>query len=288
MYDRDSNTDRPARTLRLSRRSGLRLAGLGALLSVAGGGHRGVAAQDSSPVASPDAGCVADPVLNRASAARWFAEVLNEGNLDVLDELLDPDAMLDPAAFPAVTGVPRVRQVLGDVLTAFPDVSYTVEDTLIDGDNVVIRWTAAGTQQDDYAGISANGEAQRWSGIHFFHFVCGRITNIWAEADILAQLGLVEDVQATPTALNDATGSPGAGCATPSKAEMEGFAHAWQDVWNSHDVTTYEGVVSPDAVHHFGVRADAVGLPAIQHGLTGFFTAFPDLKGPIENIVVDG
>jgi predicted ester cyclase len=69
---------------------------------------------------------------------------------------------------------------------------------------------------------------------------------------------------------------------------MERFANAWQDVWDSHDVTTYEGVVSPDAVHHFGVRSDAVGLPAIQNGLTGFFTAFPDLKGPIEDIVVDG
>lgn len=288
MHDSCSNSDRLVPPFRLSRRTGLRLAGIGALLSVAAGGTRRATAQDASPVGTPGADCLSDPAKNGASAARWFTDMLNQGNLDLLDELLAPDAVLDPAAYPSVTGVTPIGQVLGEVLTAFPDVAYTVEDTLIDGDNVVIRWTATGTQQGDYAGISASGEAQRWSGIHFFQFACGQISNVWAEADILAQLGLVDDVQAIPVALTSVTGSPGPACELSSREEMETIAHTWQDVWTSHDVTTYEGTVSPTEVHHFGVRSDTVGLPALQASLSGFFTAFPDLIGPIEDILVDG
>jgi steroid delta-isomerase-like uncharacterized protein len=84
------------------------------------------------------------------------------------------------------------------------------------------------------------------------------------------------------------TGSPGPACELSTPEEMEGFAHAWQDVWTSHDVSTYEGLVSPDEVHHFGVRSDTVGLDALTHSLEGFFTAFPNLTGPVEDIVVDG
>lgn len=288
MYDADSTVDRSLHMPRFSRRSGLRLTGIGAFLSVAPCGMQSVAAQDASPVGTPGADCLSDPVQNGASAARWFTDVLNQGNLNALEELLTPDAALNPAAYPSVTGIPQIGQVLGDLLTAFPDVAYTIEDTLIDGDNVVIRWTATGTQQNDYAGIPASGEAQRWSGIHFFQFTCGKITNVWAEADVLAQLGLVDDVQATPTASSATTGSPGPACELSSREEMETIAHTWQDVWTSHDVSTYEGTVSPDEVHHFGVRSDTVGLPALQASLSGFFTAFPDLTGPIEDIVVDG
>ncbi len=92
MYDADSTVDRSLHMPRFSRRSGLRLTGIGAFLAVAPCGMQSVAAQDASPVGTPGADCLSDPVQNGASAARWFTDVLNQGNLDVLDELLTPDA----------------------------------------------------------------------------------------------------------------------------------------------------------------------------------------------------
>ncbi len=288
MHDLGSNPDRLVQPVRLTRRSGLRLAGLGALLSLAGSGIREASAQDRTPSASPDAGCISDPEANRATATRWFTEVLNQKKFEILEEILDPNVALDPGAFSAMTGVPQVNQMLGDLLGAFPDAAYTIEDTLVDGDQVVMRWTGTGTHAGDYAGIPATGEAQRWSGIHFFHFACGRITNIWAEADILAQLGLVDDIPATPVPFTGETGSPGPACELSSPEEMQRIARIWQGVWTSHDLADYDDVVSPDEVHHFGVRSDTVGLDALEHSLEGFFTAFPDLQATMEDIVVDG
>ena len=201
--------------------------------------------------------------------------MLNEQRFEVLEEIVDPNVGLDPAAYSEMTGIPQVQQMLGELLGAFPDAAYTIEDTLVDGDRVVMRWTANGTHGGDYAGIASTGNPMRWSGIHFFHFACGRITGVWAEADLLAQLGLVDDVQATPTAPADGNGTPGAGCDASSPEEMEGFAHAWQDVWTSHDVTDYDGVVSPDAVHHFGVRSMPSGCRRSRAGWRGSLPRFP-------------
>jgi predicted ester cyclase len=124
-----------------------------------------------------------------------------------------------------------------------------------------------------------------------FHFTCGRITTVWSEADLLAQLGLIEG-DATPAAAGSApAGTPVAsneGCPPPTEDEARTIAMAWSEVWNSHDVTQYDGLLSPEAVHHFGVRPDAVGLSAIQENLAGFFAAFPDLHGTVESIVIDG
>jgi steroid delta-isomerase-like uncharacterized protein len=288
MTDAGSHVDRSFRMPHLSRRVGLKLAGLGVMLPLVGGAATRAAAHDATPMASPGAECIDESAANGATAARWFTEALNQGKLDLLGEILDPNVVLDPAAFPAVDGVAQVQQTLGELLTAFPDVSYEIQDTLAENDRVVIRWTATGTQAVDYAGIAATGEAQRWSGIHFFHFACGKITNIWAEADILAQLGLVDDVHATPVPFAGETGSPGPACELSSRDEMERIASIWQGVWTSHDLADYDGVVTPDEVHHFGVRSDTVGLDALEHSLEGFFTAFPDLQAPIEDIVVDG
>jgi steroid delta-isomerase-like uncharacterized protein len=266
----------------------MKLAALGALLPLVSRAAMRAAAHDATPAASPDATCTVDPEANEATATRWFTDVLNQKQFDILEEILDPNVALDPGAFSAMTGIDQVNQMLGDLLGAFPDAAYTIEDTLVDGDRVVMRWTGTGTHAGDYAGIPATGEAQRWSGIHVFHFACGKITNIWAEADILAQLGLVDDIPATPVPFTGDTGSPGPACELSAPEEMERIARVWQDVWTSHDLADYDGVVDPDEMHHFGVRSDTVGLDALEHSLEGFFTAFPDLQATMDDIVVDG
>ena len=281
-----NDVDRMPGLPRLSRRAGMKLAGLGALLPLVGG--RGVAAHDATPAASPGAECLSDPAANSATATRWFTEVLNQQKLEVLEEILDENVVLDPAAFSPVSGVEQVRQRLGELLTAFPDVAYEIQDVLAEDDRVVIRWTADGTQVAPYADIAPNGEAQHWSGIHFFHLACGKIVNVWAEADILAQLGLVEGTQDDVAPPAELTGSPGPVCEPVSREEMERIARIWQGAWTSHSLAEYPEVVSPDQVYHFGVREDTIGLDALAQTMEGFFNAFPDLEAPIEDIVVDG
>jgi steroid delta-isomerase-like uncharacterized protein len=275
--------------LRLSRRATVRLAGAGALTGFFGSRFASALAQDASPVASPTDCMVTSAEDNLALALRWFTDVLNQANPDAIDELVTPDIVFDPSNFPTSTGTAGIKDVLTTLFTAFPDVHYTTAETLSDDDMVVIRWSATGTQTSAFLGIAPTNESHRWSGIHFFRISCGKISDVWAEADILSQVGLSapdgtpipEDASATPGLLAGA-------CQDSTPDEMTAIAQRWMDVWNTHDVTGYEDFVHPNAIHHFGVRPDAIGLPAIEAGLTAFFEGFPGLQATIATIVVDG
>ena len=78
----------------------------------------------------------------------------------------------------------------------FPDVRFTVEQEIADGDVVVLRWTARGTQLGAFEGAPPTGRRANWTGINIARIGCGRITETWSEVDGLGrfrQLGVITD-----------------------------------------------------------------------------------------------
>ena len=103
---------------------------------------RGTTAQEATLAASPPAGCpTTTEDENAAIARRWHEEAINNHDLTVLDEILAPDAALDSATF---ADNPGPREVLGALLTGFPDVQHTVEAVVTEGDLVVVRYPPPG------------------------------------------------------------------------------------------------------------------------------------------------
>ena len=82
---------------------------------------------------------------NVTLARRWFEEVWNQRRTDTIDELVAPDGVCQsesgllrgPEEFKAKAHAP--------FLAAFPDLRITVEGTVSEGDQVVVRWRATGT-----------------------------------------------------------------------------------------------------------------------------------------------
>jgi steroid delta-isomerase-like uncharacterized protein len=139
-------------------------------------------------------GCpTGDDAAHEALVRRWWDEGWNGGDLDALDEVLAPDHVHHWAVGPDTAGVDAVEGRLGEWRAAFPDLRRTVDDVVVEGERVVARWTAAGTQQGAYRGTAATGRAVEWRGINLFRISCGRIVEIWSEMDALglrARLGL--------------------------------------------------------------------------------------------------
>jgi predicted ester cyclase len=79
-----------------------------------------------------------------------------------------------------------------------------------------------------------------------------------------------------------------AGCATTTEDENVDIAQQWVDVWDSGSVAGFEHLVSPDVVHHFGVRPDAVGLEAFQGQVAGFHEGFSDFAATTDDVIADG
>jgi steroid delta-isomerase-like uncharacterized protein len=132
---------------------------------------------------------------NKASATRFLDEVINKGNVSVIDELSGAN-FVDHQAPP---GVPPTAEGVKGFITmfraAFPDLHYTLEDSIAEGDRVVQRATAHGTMKGDFMGMPASGKSATWSEIHITRYENGKAVEHWAVVDqlgMLAQLGFAQ------------------------------------------------------------------------------------------------
>ena len=121
-------------------------------------------------------------------------EVLNNDNFGLIDEIVATDFVEhDPQP-----GMPPTREGLKQTLqalkTAFPDLRYTIEDSLESGDKIVHRLTGTGTMKADYMGMPATGKRATWTEIHIGRVANGRLAEHWGLVDqlgLLVQLGVV-------------------------------------------------------------------------------------------------
>jgi hypothetical protein len=158
-----------------------------------------VSAQDATPAASPTADCpTTTEEQNAAIARRWHEDVLSGHDLAVLDEILAPTYVFDPAGFPDDS---TPEQLLGALLISFPDMHQTVDLVVAQDNLVAIRYTATGTHLGEFQGHAPTGATMSWTGMNFFEIECGRIVEVWAEVDHLQrseQLAAASEA-ATPT-----------------------------------------------------------------------------------------
>ena len=132
---------------------------------------------------------------NKASATRFLDEVINKGNVAVVDELSGAN-FVDHQAPPGVP--PTIEGIKGYITmfrAAFPDLHYTLEDSIAEGDRVVQRATAHGTMKGDFMGMPASGKSATWSEIHITRYENGKAIEHWAVVDqlgMLAQLGFAQ------------------------------------------------------------------------------------------------
>jgi steroid delta-isomerase-like uncharacterized protein len=132
--------------------------------------------------------CPATNLDAKKTIARGWHESLNQQNLDVLDGLLASDILHHSATFPDTEGPAGVKRVLGAALTGFPDVRFTVEDVIAEGDLVAVRFRADGSHLGEFQGYPPTGRPVVWTGINIFRIECGRIVESWSEVDGLGRL----------------------------------------------------------------------------------------------------
>jgi steroid delta-isomerase-like uncharacterized protein len=82
---------------------------------------------------------------------------------------------------------------------SFPDVNITIEDVVVEGDKVVMRYTERGTLTGEgFLGIEPAGQAYAKPGTTVYRVVDGRLAESWGVEDTLGwfrQLGKLPDVR---------------------------------------------------------------------------------------------
>src|SRR2546423_13324470 len=96
---------------------------------------------------------------------RFYDDVLNAGQLDVLDELLTPNAIYRNPALGLSASGGGAKQRLAGLRSAFPDLRYTVENITADEDRVGVQLVMEGTQHGALLGIAPSGKPVRPVGL---------------------------------------------------------------------------------------------------------------------------
>lgn len=97
-----------------------------------------------------------------------------------------------------VQGADGIKQAVTMFRTAFPDLSYAVDDEIAERDLVMARFSARGTHLGPFLGVPATGRAIAYTGIDVNRIRDGRIVESWVHYDalgLLQQLGIVGPVR---------------------------------------------------------------------------------------------
>src|SRR5262245_9899713 len=133
---------------------------------------------------------------NKAIIRRYFQEVLNEGRIEVVDELVSAEVALHQPHFRATLhGREIVKQLIAYNRTVFPDHRVDIEDIVAEADRVAVRGTFRGT----YHGAPLRREPPceiaegvlpvvLVTGMAIFRIVARQIAEVWVEEDFVEAL----------------------------------------------------------------------------------------------------
>jgi predicted ester cyclase len=134
---------------------------------------------------------------NKAVVRRWFEEVWNQGREATIDELFAAGALAhglgDSEA--DVHGPAEFKQFVSHIRGSIPNLSFTVEDLVAEGDRVAVRITLKGVHSGPGLGVEPSGGDVSIQGIVIVRIVNGQIVEGWNSYD---QLGLLRQVGALP------------------------------------------------------------------------------------------
>lgn len=136
---------------------------------------------------------------NAALIRRIFDEVVNGGNIDLVDELFDPDFTTE-----TTTGTfdrEGFKDFVRGWIAGFPDVHCEVGDVVEEGDRIAWSVRSKGTHTGELMGIPPTGRAVDFLSINIGEVRDGRAYRHKLVMDLLGmlvQLGVVPDPTAAP------------------------------------------------------------------------------------------
>lgn len=125
---------------------------------------------------------------------RHTAEVWNEGELENVDRYIAQDYVEhDPSVKETVDGPAAYRRNVELFRSAFPDLSVTILDTVVEGDKIAMRQRWEGTHEGEFLGVEPTGNHVEGASYVFCRIEDEQIAETWVESDmlpVLEQLGV--------------------------------------------------------------------------------------------------
>ena len=131
-----------------------------------------------------------------AAIIRHFAdEVITRGNIDAASQFAWEDVVEQVPLPGQGPGLDGLKDVIRGMRSAFPDIVFSIEEQVSEGEKVASRFEWTGTHQGDFFGVPATGRSVRVWGVVIDRLEQGRIKETRI---IMDMLGLMMQLGAFP------------------------------------------------------------------------------------------
>lgn len=124
-----------------------------------------------------------------------FTEFINSASEKLAAEVISPDAIFHvPERTHPVRGPAGYLTIIGMMRAGFPDIHWTLEEMIAEGDKVAARFTMRGTHQGTFIGVPPTGKKIEVQAMNFYLFSNGQIVEKHGQPDLfelLQQIGAV-------------------------------------------------------------------------------------------------
>lgn len=135
---------------------------------------------------------------NKSVVRKFFEEIMNKGNLNLIDELVASNWVNIDSALPPLEGQEGARKLVMIFRSAFPNMHAEIPDLIADGDRVAAVFSGSATQNGEFMGFPPSGKSVKLNGIGVFRLTDGRLAENRVNVDMLSvlqQIGAVPPPQ---------------------------------------------------------------------------------------------
>jgi steroid delta-isomerase-like uncharacterized protein len=137
-----------------------------------------------------------NPDVNKQVVQRFVDECWNHGNLNKVSEYLADQVRFHDPVFPNLgPGLQNIKNHIEICRKAFPDLKFTIDDTIAERNEVVLHWKAHGTHKGQFLGMQPTNQKFSVDGTSIYRLENSKIAEgyaNWNLATMMQQLGVIE------------------------------------------------------------------------------------------------
>jgi len=127
-----------------------------------------------------------------------FLEFINTASEKLAQELISPSAVFHVPGRPEpMSGPAGYLAIIGMMRGGFPDIQWTLEEIVAEGDKVAARFTMRGTHRGTFFGVPPTGKTISVQAMNIYRLSGGQFVEEHGQPDML---GLLQQIGAVPTA----------------------------------------------------------------------------------------
>ena len=131
---------------------------------------------------------------NKQIVHKYIDQCWNKGELNRVSEFMAANCRYHDPVFPHLTsGADNMRQHIESTRRAFPDMKFTIDDTIAERDEVVLHWTITGTHKGEFLGMAPTNKRATVTGTSINKIGGAKIVEAWTSWNLMSlmeQLGV--------------------------------------------------------------------------------------------------